>query len=71
MSTIANNKDIVLEIINLVSQLSKNKQEALIEGLKKYILMQKAIELEKSISPNNITMEDIINEIKENRDEIN
>lgn len=66
MPTIANR---VQEISNLVTKLTANEQDALLKALKKQVLLAKAEKLNRSIKPNSINMQEIVEEVRKARQE--
>jgi hypothetical protein len=50
-----------------VKDLSRREQEILLSGLKRKVLIEKARRLDKSIKKNQLTMEDIVEEVKKVR----
>jgi hypothetical protein len=56
-------QDKVQQIGQLVAILSPEEQDVLLRGLRRQVLMKKAIELTGTARPNKFTMQDIVNEV--------
>ena len=54
----------VKEISNLVEKLSTPQQDALLKALRKQVLLDKAEQLNQSIMPNKVSMQQIIEEVR-------
>jgi hypothetical protein len=52
---------------SLLIQMSVNEQDALIKALKKEVLRAKARRLDSSVIPNNISIEEIIEEVRKEK----
>ncbi len=60
-------KEKMQELNQLVGLLTDSEQEALLEALKKQLLLRKAQQLKVSVLPNPIKMQDIVEEIRKVR----
>ncbi|MBQ1731035.1 MAG: hypothetical protein II575_02760 [Bacteroidales bacterium] len=58
-----------IRIARLISKLEQRQQEVLENELETYILLSKASELDKSVKKNEITMSEIVEEVKKARNE--
>lgn len=58
-----------IRIARLISKLEQRQQEVLENELETYILQSKASELDKSVKKNEITMSEIVEEVKKARNE--
>lgn len=58
-----------IRIARLISKLEQRQQEVLETELETYILLSKAAELDKSVKKNEITMSEIVEEVKKARNE--
>lgn len=58
-----------IRIARLISKLEQRQQEVLENELETYILLSKAAELDKSVKKNEITMSEIVEEVKKARNE--
>ena len=62
------NKDSIIQRITfLVTQLASNRQQELEKQLKLMLLRQEAQRLDNSVEKNNITMREIVEEVKKVR----
>ena len=63
-TTIENKKDITEQIVNAIALLDTNQQNILLEEVNKMLRYNWLNEINNSISPNNITMEEIVAETR-------
>ena len=66
-SATLNTGSIIQRITFLVTQLAVNQQQELEKQLKLMLLWQEAQRLDNSVEKNNITMKDIVEEVKKVR----
>ncbi len=63
MIAIKNGEDRVKSITRIVSKLSTDEQEALLKGLEKKSLLEKAKRLAGAVADNKLTIQDIVAEV--------
>ena len=63
-TSIENKKNITEQIVNAIALLDTNQQNTLLEEVNKMLRYNWLNEINNSISPNNITMEEIVAETK-------
>ena len=66
-STTLNTDSLIQRITFLVTQLATNQQQELEKQLKLMLLWQEAQRLDNSVEKNNITMKEIVEEVKKVR----
>ena len=57
-------QDKVQEITKLVSKLPDSQQDSLLKSLKKWITQEKAERLRSSVEPNQVSMQEIVEEVR-------
>ena len=67
-STTLNTDSLIQRITFLVTQLATNQQQELEKQLKLMLLWQEAQRLDNSVEKNNITMREIVEEVKKVRE---
>jgi len=58
-----------IRIARLIRELEQTQQEVLENELETYILLSKAAELDKSVKKNEMSMSEIVDEVKKARNE--
>ena len=58
-----------IRIARLIRKLEQTQQEVLANELETYILLSKAAELDKSVKKNEMSMSEIVDEVKKARNE--
>lgn len=59
--------DRIEQITELASMLSESAQEDILKELKKAVILEKAKKLTNSVRPNPVTMQEIVEEVREVR----